>query len=650
MKNIISIGINNAKGLPPLQSAVSGAEQFAAWGNSQGYTVDLFIDALQRVSQTAIFDRINEIIEERTCEQLIIFFAGHGILKSPSQEIWLLSNAQLNPNESINLTGSIDIARTSGIPYIVFISDACRVLPNEMQFTGNGSVIFPILDDTNQDCAIDILYATRPGNPALEQTGQSNSERFGLFTQALLEVLNGNYPELIKSKQTNESLVNYYNVQELTTNKEYKKLPKGKWSIDSFSSEAHIKSLVAKKASDIKITLKQNPEIRLEYQNPKPSIAEFDDNTAKNILLTYSQTNTENVAPAQAELANKILGNLRGKLTRDSLRNDSFKDIINKLEVPSEYIIDETLYERHVPTDDLYENIDRPDFSDIKPIGNKDLPDPQAKFDTKFLRRLETIYKSKGRDSFETQTGFTIIGTEIQTALSNSPLEIFKDYENTTHIRIHPQDQSKTALIILQNGNSIPIAILDGYIGTLVFEKETLLTINYSPSQNSYKYHSYLKNEKRIGIARSYVASAANDGFDYIKTFKDDFNKDGQINFSNAGSYLRQDKDIDPSLGLYAVYAFRQEGKIKDIKSVYRFMAIQKNNILFDIAMLASALTDEKNRLAPFCPMLSLGWAYRHQFESLLDPIIIEASNYLVPSLWTTFTPRGTQLIKKLFT
>jgi hypothetical protein len=222
MKHIISIGIDNSNGLTPLGAAVSGAKEFALWGRSQGYTTDLFVDETRRVTQSEIFDKINEIVDSRTCDQLIVFFAGHGILRSPSQEIWLLSNARGNPNESINLTGSIDNARTSGIPYIVFISDACRVLPNELQFTGNGSVIFPIIDDTDQDCAVDILYATRPGNPALEHNSKSNAKKFGLFTQALLEILKGNYPELIKANPTGNDLISYYNLDDLYANRNYK--------------------------------------------------------------------------------------------------------------------------------------------------------------------------------------------------------------------------------------------------------------------------------------------------------------------------------------------------------------------------------------------------------------------------------------------
>lgn len=607
MKHIISIGIDKADGLTPLGAAVSGAKEFALWGQSQGYTTDVFVDEANKISQSEIFDKINEIIESRTCEQLIVFFSGHGILKSPSQEIWLLSNAKNNPNESINLTGSIDNSRTSGIPYIVFISDACRVLPNELQFTGNGSVIFPIIDDTDQDCAIDILYATRPGNPALEQNSQANSKKFGLFTQAILEILNGKYPELIKANPTGDNLVTYYSIDDLLANRNYKSLLNGKWHINSINSESSIKSVVATKAREISITLKQSPDIRIQYQNPKPSLAEFDDNNAKDILLSSNKTIKEKVS-VERTIIQGVQDKLNTGLSQFETNNKSFKAILQDME--------------EIPMD---------------------------VYNTKstLIKNSEVIFDSKGKSSFETQTGFTIIGTSIKDVLTNSGKDIFSE-NNKIHIRIYPDKNSKTALVILKNGNSIPVAIIEGYVGTLVFEKSQLLTINYTPSRNSYKYNYFEQNENRIGFVRSFVASAANEGFDYSQTFNDEFTVEGYINYSNAGSYLRQEKSIDPSLGLYAVYAYRQDGKIKDIKSVYRFMAEENDNMIFDVAMLANSLSKERQRLTPFCPMIAIGWAYRQHFDEFLSPEIRKASNFLAPSLWTTFDKKGTEIIRNI--
>lgn len=609
MKYIISIGINNTDGLQPLSAATSGAQDFANWGISQGYTTSLLIDDTGSITQSQIFDEIKKIVDRQTCEKLIIFFSGHGILKSPCQEIWLLTNAKSNPNESVNLTESIEYARTTGIPYIVFISDACRVLPNELQFTGNGSVIFPICNDTGQDCFIDLLYATRPGSPAAEVSITKSSEKFGLFTQTIVEVLNGDYPDLIK-EQTGESLNTYYDVNSLTTDSGYKNLAAGNWFINTINSEDSIKSIVADKARQIRITLGQNPDMRLQHQNPKPNLSEFNDSIAKNILLV-SQNKIKIKTSTDKIIVDGVQENLKMGIHPVALENSSFKSILNGFDSIPEYI-------------NMY---------NVKSV---------------LVKNSEIIFDAKGKRSFETHTGFTVIGSKIKEVLMNCRYEIVPEY-NKEHIRIYKEDNTFSALIILKNGQSVPVAVLQGYVGTLVFEKNRLLTVNYTPSRNTQKYDFYELHENKIKFVRAFIAGAANEGFDYSKVFNNEFGNDGHINYSNAGSYLRQEKSLDPSLGLYAVYAYIQEGKMKDIKSVYRYMRDEPDNIIFDVAMLADELKNEFKKTASFCPIMSLGWAYKRKFENFIHSSVLEASKSLVPSLWTTFDKRGTGIIKELF-
>jgi hypothetical protein len=610
MKHIISIGINNTDGLQPLAAAVSGAKDFANWGQSQGYSITLFTDEGGGiVNEYQIFAEIKRIIDTKTCEKLIVFFSGHGILKGPSQEVWLLSDARNNPNASINLTGSIYNASTSGIPYVVFISDACRVLPNELEFTGIGSLIFPISNDTGQDCYIDLLYATRPGSPALEVASTKGAKRVGLFTETIVEVLNGRYPELIK-EQTGNSLNSYYDLQKLVEDPSYKKMDSGRWFINTINSEQSIKSIVADKARKIKITLSQNPEIKLQHQNPKPNLSEFDDEKAKNILL-FAQNTIKGKTSTDKIILDGVHENLKNGLHTYDVENNSFKSILNSLD--------------SIPTNINMYNLK-----------------------SNLVKKAEIIFDAKGKQSFETQTGFTVIGATIKEVLMNCDFEIL-DQHNKLHIRVFNNNDTYSALIILKNGQSIPVAVLQGYVGTLVFEKNSLLTINYTPSENSHKYYDFKKYESNINFVRAFVAGAANEGFNYSKVFQNDFGKDGNINYSNAGSYLRQGKSLDPSLGLYAVYAYIQEGRTKEIKSVYNSMRNEPDNIIFDVSMLADMISYDYNKTASFCPMISLGWAYLQKFQDFVPPLVLEASKSLVPNLWTTFDKRGTEIIKELF-
>ncbi|WP_343640815.1 caspase family protein [Chryseobacterium sp.] len=608
MKYLISIGVNNVEGLIPLEAAVSGAKDFAEWGKSQNYETFLFTDENAVVTSAAIFKQINAIVKRGDCEKLILFFAGHGLLRGTRQEVLLLSDAKENSNESINLLGSIEAARLCGIPYLVFISDACRMLPSEIQFTGNGSIIFPNGEDVDVDCALDVLYATRPGNPAYEQSGDSNLKKFGLFTETLLEILRGDYPELIISNAIpSEQLSKYYDVDKLSEDISYKTFLDGNWQVSTISSESTIKTIVNNKARSISIAIKQNPEITIQHQTNKPGLSEFDDPTAKKLLLKNST--------------------------------------IIKKKKPSEYVILDCVQEiiQNYTVDDFEKYTS---FKSILQDANEKNSIDFYQTKSNLVSNSELIYDSNVLQDSQISTGFTIIGVEIKDVFANCKFEIYTE-KSRTHIKIKNFKASETILLVLKNGHSIPLAILKDFIGIVIFKKNSLLTVNYTPSINSYKYKSFKKQESEINFVRSFVASAANEGFDYGKTFEKEID-DYFVNhyYGNPGSFLRQEKSLDPSLSLYASYAYIQAGKYKDIKSIFDHM--QRSDLIFDVVMLAGQI-DKIKRLTPFCPMISLGWAYSNKFNHTLRPEVLEASKTLIPSLWTTFDTSGTEILKEIF-
>src|SRR6202007_3314385 len=95
----VCIGVNHAGSMSPLRAAVQGARDFADWFTSQGCDTDLLVDENgRRISVVDIFDAVEARVKAGTYEQLIVYFAGHGILLAPGAEHWLLSRAPENPN------------------------------------------------------------------------------------------------------------------------------------------------------------------------------------------------------------------------------------------------------------------------------------------------------------------------------------------------------------------------------------------------------------------------------------------------------------------------------------------------------------------------------------------------------------------------
>ena len=189
MRAAVVIGVDAVGGgLPRLRAAASGAREVAEWLRRSDYDVRLFTDEDVPVERSAVFRTVAGFVEAGTVDRLVVYFAGHGFLKGPVDEFWLLSGAPADPSEAVNLTSSAALARYLGIPQIVFISDACRAVPATTVHSGiTGASIFPNVGRRRKSAQIDFYYGTLPGDPAHERSSTEAERAHGLFTRELLD-------------------------------------------------------------------------------------------------------------------------------------------------------------------------------------------------------------------------------------------------------------------------------------------------------------------------------------------------------------------------------------------------------------------------------------------------------------------------------
>jgi hypothetical protein len=123
----VVIGVDKVGGLPILNGAKSGAKEVARWLGDEGYGVTpIYDEGNKAVTLAEIEDAVSMLAGRGTLTQLVIYFAGHGVLKGYS-ELWLLSGAPDRVNEAISFPDSFTAALTCGIPNVTLIADACRV-------------------------------------------------------------------------------------------------------------------------------------------------------------------------------------------------------------------------------------------------------------------------------------------------------------------------------------------------------------------------------------------------------------------------------------------------------------------------------------------------------------------------------------------
>lgn len=195
------IGVQQAGALTRLQAVLDGVRAMNDWASAQQFaTIEVVTDETGSVALSDVTAAVARILSAGP-DQLIVYFAGHGINKVYS-EYWLLSGAPDWPAEAVNVTASAELARRCGVPHVVFVSDACRTSPDGIGAQAvTGAPIFPNVAGARPG-SVDQFFATRVGEPAFEIADErSAAARFtSAFTDVVTRSLNGMYTELLEDQ------------------------------------------------------------------------------------------------------------------------------------------------------------------------------------------------------------------------------------------------------------------------------------------------------------------------------------------------------------------------------------------------------------------------------------------------------------------
>jgi hypothetical protein len=198
----VVIGVNQTGNLPRLQAAVTSAKEIYKWAMESKTLASVvpITDEVEAVTIARLKTAIKSLVEDGSFEQLVVYFSGHGVNISNS-EYWLLTGAPDDPDEAVNVEGSVRLARQSVIPHVVFVSDACRTAAEGIQALGvEGSNIFPNQPGQGQEKKVDLFFATIVGSPALEikDPNTATTQYKAVYTDALKHGLSGLAPDCLE--------------------------------------------------------------------------------------------------------------------------------------------------------------------------------------------------------------------------------------------------------------------------------------------------------------------------------------------------------------------------------------------------------------------------------------------------------------------
>ncbi len=602
----ILIGVQQAQTLPKLQAVWDGVRGMKEWALSQGIDKDLvrtITDETGKVTPQQIKDAVSEFAGPGDLDQLIIYFAGHGV-NVRRGEYWLLSDAIDDADAAVNVAGSVDLARCGVIPHVVFVSDACRTAAVGIQAGGiTGSVIFPNKPVLGREKFVDLFFATLLGEPSVEIANPGNAKKFrAVYTETLLEALRGQHPEITKpDSETGLRLVRPWPLKQFLE----KELP-------NRVHQATLGPSPRDQQPDARLTSDPDgPNVWLSaLKLPEPTVT----HPVHSRLRGSNRRAERRATLTQIELSRPQEA-MRTVLTDSNSNIDEVLGVVRGIAVPP------------------------------SPVGSQKRTDPNQQFvsdqNQQFADGVLRTAEPFGPMHFESDCGFKIRGAKVTRCDDRQASAKLLDHGTLVRVKLHDGEPCVSVLLTLDNGHGVLLPAIRDFLATLTFDGLNLVDVAYEPSDNSYRWQEYQQRATELRNLRAVIASSSRLG-----TFR--------LEGTDAETLARRmqiSKGIDPSLALYAAHAYRDQGNRQRIREMADYMQGDLNICLFDIALLAGLIKDPivKSKVFPFLPMLSQSWALMAAYEVDVPPLLKGMSRHVsTDSLWTLFDADGVGLISQV--
>jgi hypothetical protein len=201
----VAIGIQNAEGLDALPGAYNGALAFYQWARALKYQSHLLTDAKSEVTIETLNHKLTDILAGRgRIERLVVYFAGHGLIRGAGETLWLLSDW----SRKARAVG-VELFRNRLYRYdvqqISIFADACRSLPANISAAELAPD--PVLDPGESpriEKRVDRFTATQDGTETYMVYGAKPSDARCIFSGVLMEGLWGMRPKAFSKVRTDK--------------------------------------------------------------------------------------------------------------------------------------------------------------------------------------------------------------------------------------------------------------------------------------------------------------------------------------------------------------------------------------------------------------------------------------------------------------
>lgn len=606
----VIVGVSTSAGLTPLTSAGPMARSLGDWLSTAipGYDVTVITDENgHQVTPDEIFDAISTYVTVPVrYELLLVHYIGHGLYQARN-DIWMLSKLPNNRSACVSLTATLNDAKFSGIPNVVVVSDACRVLPSDLDLSDlSPSAIIPYLKDFPiETTCVDYFQATGRGTPAFE--GEIEGTRRSFLSHTFREAYRKPRPGMVRNALS----------------------PRGE----------PIRVVPNRRLGDF---LKEEVARVLGARDPAKS---------QQVVPVVPSDDSIFIAPVdEADAAPGPPAELR----KDEFlrRTRSGPGGTNKFR-PQKFPPDRTVAAKDGPRDGA---------RNLETIANEPATETGVE---SLLRRARRTRWPEGQDprlrfapssrpeaqsvhDLETNTGITLTGAGIsRAAVTHWPTQgafaepvAEKDREGLSVLLFPSAPMAVGEVAVgLDDGRCLLLPVMEGYICQVAVDATGIQGLSWVPGKFSWRGAGAFPNRvPEIERLRALATEAMNERR---------FNVGSDSEAERLAKAIRNGKSHDPVLGLLAAQAYSEARMPDRVRSVSDYMRADLGADLFDVRLLANRFwqNDPTAPVVPRCPMLTQNWALLGPRRASLPADLAGLRPFLTESLWTTFAPGAAQLL-----
>ncbi|MGR9249445.1 caspase family protein [Rhizobium leguminosarum] len=247
-------------------------------------------------------------------------------------------------------------------------------------------------------------------------------------------------------------------------------------------------------------------------------------------------------------------------------------------------------------------------------------------------KRSKAFQAQRGRESFETHQGLTVVGTRITDIVvpRGVKVDLFEE-AGLWHVRAYGEPHA--AALRTEKDLWLSATLLPEFIGTLVVGDKGIESLNYAPPRNSSKREENLQSEKFVAEWNALLSINR---------------RATPLELSTFAKEARDLKHVNPAFGVLAAYAYERSGRIDQVASIAWYFAKRNNFVPWDIMDLLAGYGDpesmilahgrlpNKIKIAGSSPMLTQGWAFLDP-DSGARADLVALRPGLMDTVWTTF-------------